>query len=161
MHIFFLFFMNGKRKVIAIHTLTYKFHTMHGHTLTCINVLTEDVTYCPTLEHTHRHSLSLSLFPQRTPPSPWPSLFISQSVSAPLSMLIVHCSKAAFIMMIKHSQATAQHLKASGSNAWQVTSHTNRPAFFILPRQVSSTEYAALWSVTGCRFMSPDLLMSS
>lgn len=31
----------------------------------------------------------------------------------PLSVLIVHCSKAAFIKMIKHSQTTAKYLKAS------------------------------------------------
>lgn len=44
----------------------------------------------------------------------------------PPSMLIVHCSKAAFIMMIKHSQTTAKYLKASGRGTWQVTtSHTN------------------------------------
>lgn len=44
----------------------------------------------------------------------------------PLSMLIVRCSKAAFIKMIKHSQTTAKYLKASGRGTWQVTtSHTN------------------------------------
>lgn len=46
----------------------------------------------------------------------------------PMSMLIVHCSKAAFIKMIKHSQTTAKYLKASGRGTWQVTtSHTNSP----------------------------------
>ncbi len=48
----------------------------------------------------------------------------------PLSMLIVHCSKAAFIKMIKHSQTTAKYLKASGCGTWQVTtSHTNSHTF--------------------------------
>lgn len=46
----------------------------------------------------------------------------------PLSMLIVHCSKAAFIKMIKCSQTTAEYLKASGRTTWQVTtSQANSP----------------------------------
>lgn len=46
----------------------------------------------------------------------------------PLSMLIVHRSKVAFIKMIKCSQTPAEYLKASGRTTWQVTtSHTNSP----------------------------------
>lgn len=51
----------------------------------------------------------------------------------PLSMLIVHCSKAAFITMIKHSHTTAEYLKASGRGTWQVTtSHTNNSTSILL-----------------------------
>ena len=84
----------------------------------------------------HAQSLfSLSPPPPPPPPlttTPLPLLDLLFSLVRvclmPLSMLIVHRSKAAFIKMIKHSQTTAEYLKASGRGTWQVTtSHTNSP----------------------------------
>lgn len=71
------------------------------------------VTCCPILLHPHHHFLLSSLL---CVPLPLLDLLFSlvRVRLMPLSMLIVHCSKAAFIKMIKHSQTTAKYLKASG-----------------------------------------------
>lgn len=70
----------------------------------------------------------------------------------PLSMLIVHCSKAAFIKMIKHSQTTAKYLKASGHSIWQVTtSHTNNSTS-ILPVHPHPASIHHIPCLVGHRF---------
>lgn len=88
---------------------------------------TEDVTRRPVFLHSHP---PFARSPPRAHSTPLPLLDLLFSLVRvrlmPLSMLIVHCSKAAFIKMIKHSQTTAKYLKASGRTTWQVTtSHTN------------------------------------
>lgn len=70
-------------------------------------------TCCPILFHPHHHFLLSGLLCVSLPLLDL--LFSLVRVRLmPLSMLIVHCFKAAFIKMIKHSQTTAKYLKASG-----------------------------------------------
>lgn len=92
-------------------------HTKLENTLTC----------CPILLHPHLCSPFLYTSLHCAPLLLLDLLFsLVRACLMPLSMLIVHCSKAAFIKMIKHSQTTAKYLKASGYGTWQVTtSHTN------------------------------------
>lgn len=90
----------------------------------------EDVTHRPVF-HIHIPWFAHSLSPRaRRMPLPLLDLLFSlvRVHLMPLSMLIVHRSKAAFIKMIKCSQTTAEYLKASGRTTWQVTtSHANSP----------------------------------
>lgn len=109
---------------------------LHPLPNTCSSFL-EDVTHCP-LFHIHIHWLpTLSPRAGRVPLPLLDLLFSLVRVRLmPLSMLIVHCSKAAFIKMIKCSQTPAEYLKASGRTTWQVTtSHANTP---ILPLQLQT-----------------------
>lgn len=121
------------------------------------------MTCCPVLLHPHLRSatpLSGSLC--------LPLLLLDLLFSLvrvrlmPLSMLIVHCSKAAFIKMIKHSQTTAKYLKASGHGTWQVTtSHTNSPPSSSPPDLIFCSALGIYHSelVTGCCLMSHESLM--
>lgn len=73
----------------------------------------------------------------------------------PLSMLIVHCSKAAFIKMIKHSQTTAKYLKASGHGTWQVTTTRTNSSHF--PSSQSSLPLQmGLRTIVSCRLVSHE-----
>lgn len=113
-------------RTIHLHSIYTQRQTLHGHHARHCGSNTHTRDKISILFHTHKHFNDIlfrsftptSLFTASPPSAPLPLLDLLFSLVRvclmPLSMLIAHCSKAAFIKMIKHSQTTAEYLKASG-----------------------------------------------
>lgn len=139
-----------------ISILPLPFSLPHTHTHTHKSFM-NSVTCCPILLHPHHHfplsRLLCVLLPLLD------LLFSLVRVRLmPLSMLIVHCSKAAFITMIKHSQTTAKYLKASGHGTWQVTTTRTNSSHFQSSQSPQLLE-RGLHPIASCRLMSHGTLM--
>lgn len=107
-------YLHTHRMLCQVHTGELAFSPLLAHTH-ARKSFTDSVTCCPTLLPPHLSSPFL-LSGARLAPLPLLDLLHSlvRVSRMPLRMLIVHCSKAVFIKMIKRSQTTAKYLKASG-----------------------------------------------